>query len=171
MTLETINQGLQYITYGLYIVTTSDGKMKNGMIVNTVFQVTAQPPQVAISVNKQSLTHEILRRSGHFAVMSLAQSATLPFIGIFGFRSGRTFDKFAKVPFTTEKTGCPIVTEHALSFIEARVQQTVDVGTHTIFVGEVIHAGVLNPTEKPLTYDYYHHVIKGKVPSGATHQF
>ena len=171
MTIETINQGLQYITYGLYIVTTSDGEKKNGMIVNTVFQVTAQPPKVAISVNKQSLTHEILQRSGCFAAMPLSQQATLPFIGVFGFRSGRTFDKFSKVPFMTEKTGCPIVTQHALSYLEARVQQTVDVGTHTLFIGEVIHAGVLNPTEKPLTYEYYHHVIKGKVPPGATHQF
>ena len=171
MTIETINQGLQYITYGLYIVTTTDGERKNGMIVNTVFQVAAQPPLVAISVNKQSLTHEILQRSGRFAVMPLSQSATLAFIGVFGFRSGRTCVKFSKVPVTTKETGCPIVTEHTLSYLEARVQQTVDVGTHTIFVGEVSQAGVLNPTEKPLTYDYYHHVIKGKVPPGATHQF
>ena len=169
--LSDINQGLKYITYGLYIVAVSDGEQKNGMILNTVFQVTAQPPRVAISVNKQSLTHEILLRTRCFSAMPLDQTATLPFIGIFGFRTGRNFNKFEKVPFTTGKLGCPLVREHTLSYLETRVQQTLDVGTHTIFVGEVEDAGVFNPTGLPLTYEYYHHVIKGKVPPGATHQF
>lgn len=171
MTLQELNQGLQYITYGLYIVTVADGNQKNGMILNTVFQVTAQPPCIAISVNKQSLTHEILQRTNCFAAMPLNITADLPFIGKFGFRTGRTFDKFANVPFTTGKNGCPIVTLHTLSFMEAQVEQTVDVGTHTIFIGKVTNAGVLQSEGKVLTYDYYYHVIKGKVPPGATHQF
>ena len=171
MTLQELNQGLQYITYGLYIVTVADGDKKNGMILNTVFQVTAEPPRIAISVNKQSLTYEILRRTNCFAAMPLDTSADLPFIGRFGFRTGRTFDKFANVPFTTGKNGCPIITLHTLSFMEAHVEQTVDVGTHTLFIGQVTDAGVLQPEGKALTYDYYHHVIKGKVPPAATHQF
>ena len=171
MTLENLNQGLAYITYGLYIITVSDGTQKNGMILNTVFQVTAEPPRLAISVNKQSLTHEILRRTNCFAAMPLSKSADLPFIGKFGFRTGRTFDKFAQVPFTTGKNGCPIVTAHTLSFLEAQVEQTLDVQTHTIFVGKVTNAGVLSDGGEALTYNYYHHVIKGKVPPGATHQF
>ena len=171
MTTADINQGLQYITYGLYILTVSDGAQKNGMILNTVFQVTATPPQVAVSVNKNSLTHEILLRTKCFAAMPLDQSATLPFIGTFGFRTGRNYDKFASVPFTTGKLGCPLVSAHTLSYLEVQVQQTLDVGTHTLFVGEVKDAGIF-PSENPaLTYDYYHHVIKGKVPPGATHQF
>ena len=171
MTLETLNQGLEYITYGLYIVTVSDGKQKNGMILNTVFQVTATPPRIAISVNKESLTYEILKQTGRFAAMPLDKRADLPFIGKFGFRTGRSFDKFAAVPFTTGKNGCPIVTLHTLSYLEAAVQQTLDVQTHTIFVGEITDAGVLEPGGEALTYDYYHHVIKGKVPPGATHHF
>ena len=171
MILKTLNEGLEYITYGLYIVTVSDEKRKNGMIVNTAFQVTAEPPRLAISVNKQSLTHEILQRSNKFAVMPLSKSADLPFIGKFGFRTGRTFDKFAHVPFTTGENGCPIVTAHTLAYLEARVEQTLDVQTHTIFVGQVTNAGVLSSGGEALTYDYYHHVIKGKLPPGATHQF
>lgn len=171
MTLDELNQGLEYITYGLYIVTVSDGTQKNGMILNTVFQVTAQPPRIAISVNKQSLTHEILQRTRCFAAMPLDKGADLPFIGNFGFRTGRTFDKFSKVHFTTGKNGCPLVTLHTLSFMEASVEQTVDVDTHTIFIGTVTNAGVFSPGGEALTYDYYHHVIKGKVPPGATHQF
>ncbi len=171
MTLPEINEGLHYITYGLYILTVADGEQKNGMILNTVFQVTAEPPRIAVCVNKKCLTHEILQRTRRLAVMPLDTSATLPFIGIFGFRSGRTFDKFSKTSFTTGKNGCPLVTEHTLSFMEAHVQQILDVDTHTLFVGTVQEAGVLNPAGTALTYDYYHHVIKGKVPPGATHQF
>ena len=171
MTCAQINQGLQFITYGLYIVTVADGEQKNGMILNTVFQVTAQPPRVAISVNKQSFTHEILLRTRRFAAMPLDQKATLPFIGNFGFRTGRNFDKFAKVPFTTGELGCPLISLHTLSYLEAQVEHTLDVGTHTLFVGAVKDAGVFNTEGVPLTYEYYHHVIKGKVPPGATHQF
>ena len=169
MTSEELNAGLSYVTYGLYIVTTEYEGQKNGMIVNTVFQVTAQPAQVAISVSKQSLTHELISKSHVFAAMPLDETATLPFIGTFGFRTGRTFDKFAKVPFQTGFLGCPIVQEHTLSFLEVEVRQTVDVGTHTLFIGEVKNVGVLNSDGKAMTYDYYHHVIKGKTPAGATH--
>ncbi len=171
MTIADVNQSLQYITYGLYILTVADGEQKNGMILNTVFQVTADPARVAISVNKQSLTHEILLRTKHFAAMPLAQTATLPFIGRFGFRTGRNFDKFAGVSFTTEASGCPVVREHTLSFVEADVTQLLDVETHTLFVADVTNAGIICPDATPLTYAYYHHVIKGKVPSGATHKF
>ncbi len=169
MSVEEINQGLNYITYGLYIVTTVDGEKKNGLIVNTVFQVTAEPARMAISVNKQSLTHEMILKSRVFAAMPLEESTPLPFIGTFGFRTGRTFDKFAKVPYKTGFLGCPVVTEHTLSYMEVEVQQTVDVGTHTLFIGEVKDAGVLKPQGTALTYAYYHNVIKGKTPKGATH--
>lgn len=166
---QDINEGLNYVTYGLYIVTSADGTRKNGMIVNTVFQVTAEPARVAISVNKNSLTHEIILKSRVFAAMPLEVSTPLTFIGTFGFRTGRTFDKFARVPYQTGVLGCPIVTEHTLSYMEAEVEQTVDVGTHTLFIGQVKEAGVLKPNGHALTYAYYHQVIKGKTPEGATH--
>lgn len=167
---KEVGESLSYITYGLYIVTAADGEKKNGMIVNTVFQVTAEPARMAISVNKNSLTHEYILKSGRFAAMPLSQRTTLPFIGIFGFRSGRTFDKFAEVPYKMGPSGCPIVLKDTLSFMEVKVFQTVDVGTHTLFVGEVTDAGILCCEHGvPLTYEYYHTVIKGKTPPGATH--
>lgn len=169
MAVKDINEGLNYITYGLYIVTSVDGEKKNGMIVNTVFQVTAEPARMAISVNKQSLTHEMILKSRVFAAMPLEQNTPLPFIGTFGFRTGRTFDKFAKVPYETGFLGCPVVTEHTLSYMEVEVCQTVDVGTHTLFIGKVKDAGVIQPNGTALTYAYYHDVIKGKTPAGATH--
>lgn len=169
MAVKDINEGLNYITYGLYLVTSVDGEKKNGMIVNTVFQVTAEPARMAISVNKQSLTHEMILKSRVFAAMPLEQNTPLPFIGMFGFRTGRTFDKFAKVPYKTGFLGCPVVTEHTLSYMEVEVCQAVDVGTHTLFIGTVKDAGVIQPHGTALTYAYYHDVIKGKTPAGATH--
>lgn len=160
---------LGYITYGLYLVTAADGERKNGMIVNTVFQITAEPARVAISVNKESLTHELISKTGRFAAMPLEQNTPLVFIGTFGFRAGRTFNKFEKVPYTDGQNGCPLVKEHTLSYMEVTVQQTVDVGTHTLFIGEVTRAGLIQQQGTPLTYEYYHTVIKGKTPKGATH--
>ena len=170
MTADLINAGLNYITYGLYLITTSDGERNNGMIVNTAFQVTAEPAQIAISVNKASLTHELILKSNKFAAMPLVQQTPMIFIGNFGFRTGRTFDKFAKVSFEKGLLGCPIVKENTLSYMEAEEVQTLDVGTHTLFVGQVKNAGICcHDGDKPLTYEYYHAVIKGKTPKGATH--
>lgn len=168
---KEVGESLSYITYGLYIVTSADGEKKNGLIVNTVFQVTADPARVAISVNKNSLTHEYIQKSGVFAAMPLAQNTTLAFIGIFGFRTGRTFDKFAQVPYKMGSSGCPIVLKDTLSYMEVKVCHSVDVGTHTVFIGDVTDANTLCCEHgTPLTYEYYHTVIKGKTPPGATHQ-
>jgi len=162
-------KGLEYITYGLYIVTSSADGQDGGLIVNTVFQVTAQPARVAISVNKESFTHELISQSKIFAAMPLEQKTDLPFIGRFGFRTMRNFDKFAGLNVRRGVLGAPIVPEHTLSFLEAEVEQTVDVGTHTLFIGKVKNAGGLDVQGQPLTYEYYHNVIKGKTPKGATH--
>lgn len=161
-------ESLNCISYGLYLVTSSDGARNNGLIVNTAFQVSADPAKVAVCVCKNSLTHEIISTSNVFAVMPLEQETPMVFIGNFGFRTGRNFDKFAKVSFTKGQTGAPIVREHTLSCIEARVTQAVDVGTHTLFIGDVA-AGQFFKEGVPLTYAYYHTVIKGKTPAGATH--
>ena len=164
-----ICQSLNELSYGLYIVTSADGAQKNGLIVNTAFQVSADPAKIAVCVCKNSFTHEIISKSGAFNVMPLEQETPMVFIGNFGFRTGRNFDKFAKVSFIDGQNGCPVVQEHTLSCIEARVEQTVDVGTHTLFIGAVTAGQVFKPQGIPLTYVYYHTVIKGKTPPGATH--
>ena len=161
--------GLNCITYGLYIVSSSFEGKDSAMIVNTVFQVSAEPPKVAISVNKECLTYEIIQKSHVFAAMPLEQKTDLPFIGRFGFRTGRNFDKFSGVQITRSSLGLPIVQEHTLSFIEVKVEKEVDVGTHTMFIGTVQDAKCTTLHKEPLTYEYYHKVIKGKAPKGATH--
>ena len=163
-----ICQSLNGITYGLYLVTSSDGTHNNGLIVNTAFQVSADPAKLAVCVCKSSFTHGIILQSCTLNVFPLEQQTPLIFIGNFGFRTGHNFDKFAKVPFTVGQNGCPVVREHTLSCIEVQVVQTVDVGTHTLFIGNVT-AGQIFKQAVPLTYDYYHTVIKGKTPAGATH--
>jgi flavin reductase (DIM6/NTAB) family NADH-FMN oxidoreductase RutF/rubredoxin len=154
------------LTYGLYVVTScADGKA-NGQIANTVFQVTADPARIAVALNKENLTHEYVSRSGVFGVSVLDKETPMPFIGLFGFKSGRDVDKLAEVEHKEGSSGCPVVTENALAVIEARVVSTLDAGTHTIFVGDVVAGDVLRAGE-PLTYACYRDVKKGKAPKTA----
>ncbi len=154
------------ISYGLYIVTSHlDGRL-NGQIVNTVLQVTSEPPRVAVIINKSNLTHEFIAGSKLFGASVLDTSTPMPFIGLFGFKSGRKEDKLSQVDYIQGSTGVPLVTEHCLSVLEAKVVDEVDVGTHTLFVGDVIGAEVLRSGE-PLTYSYYHTNLKGRSPKTA----
>ena len=156
---------LRDISYGLYVVTSHLGEKLNGQIANTVFQVSSEPPRIAISINKQNLTHEYISRSGVFAVSVLEESAPMTFIGLFGFRSGRDVDKLSQAQHRAGTTGSPVVTENALSYLEARVIGQTDAGTHTIFVADVVAGDVLKPGV-PLTYAMYHQK-KGKSPKTA----
>lgn len=150
-----------HLSYGLYIVTSINDGLKNGQIVNTVLQVTSEPPRVAIIINKKNLTHEFIMKSGVFGASVLDSSTPMPFIGLFGFKSGRDVDKLAQVTFIQGLTGCPLVTDNSISVLEAEVSNHVDVGTHTLFVGDVVACDVLKDGQ-PLTYHYYQTHLKGK---------
>ncbi|MGD8227182.1 MAG: flavin reductase family protein [Desulfobacteraceae bacterium] len=154
------------LSYGLYIVTSRNKDRFNGQIVNTVIQVTSDPARVAVIINKKNLTHEFILKSKSFGVSVLEESAPMTFFGPFGFRSGRDFDKFAKVEFKEGVTGCPLVIEHALSCLEAEVFEEIDLGSHTVFIGNVVNSEVLT-TGRPLTYRYYHENLKGKPSKNA----
>ncbi len=158
-------RALWTISYGIYIISakTPDGKM-SGQIANTVFQVTAEPPKIVVCLNKLNLTHEFVQRSEHFSVSVLEEDTPMEFIGMFGFKSGRDLNKFEKCEFRMGQNS-PIVTTHALSYIEAKVTEVLDVGTHTLFVGEVTDADMLKEG-KPLTYATYRE-RKGKAPKTA----
>ena len=154
------------LSYGLYIVTSQSAGKLNGQIVNTVIQVTSDPPRIAVIINKDNLTHEFISKSRVFGVSVLEETAPLKFFGPFGFRSGRDVDKLARVQFKEGVTGSPLVTEHALSVLEAEVFDQVDLGTHTVFMADVVSSEVLK-SGKPLTYHYYHQELKGKSPPAA----
>ncbi len=159
-------KALRKITYGLYIVSSRDADRLNGQIANTVFQVTATPPRVAVCLNRENLTHDFVSKSGIFSVSVLEQETPFKFIGLFGFRSGRDIDKFKEVEHIIGKTGAPIVLAHTLAYMEFEVGGKMDTGTHTLFVGELRGAEIIKEGT-PLTYDYYHRVLKGKSPKKA----
>ncbi len=155
-----------HLSYGLYIVTSITDGRSNGQIVNTVLQVTSDPPRVAVIINKNNLTHEFISKSKVFGASVLDTSTPMTFIGLFGFKSGRDVDKLSQTKFIEGTTGIPLVTEHCLGVLEARVFDQVDVGTHTVFVGDVLSGEILRIGE-PLTYLYYHKHLKGKSPKNA----
>ncbi|MDD3838993.1 MAG: flavin reductase family protein [Clostridia bacterium] len=157
---------LTKLNYGVYIVSSAKEDKLNGQIANCVFQVTAEPAVVAVSINKDNLTHEYIHESGCFSLSVLNTEADFKFIGKFGFRSGRDIDKFEDTEFKEGVTGCPIVTERCSAWLEFKVVDTMDVGTHTLFLGELVDAEILKDVQ-PMTYQYYHEVIKGKSPKSA----
>ena len=128
-------KALHKLSYGLYIVTSLKGDRFNGQVANTVFQITSEPPAVAVSINKNNLTWEFIKESGVFAVSVLCQDTPLSFIGDFGFKSGRDVDELKGVTYRVGQTKAPVVTDNAVSYLEAKVVKEMDVGTHTIFVG------------------------------------
>ena len=157
---------LHNCTYGLYVIGSRKRDRLNGQIANTVFQVTSDPPTIAVSINKQNLTHEFISESKAFTVSILSQDTPLSFIGHFGFKSGREVDKFKDINYKLGELESPIVLDHSLAYLEARVINHIDVGTHTLFIGEVTGANVLSEGE-PMTYAYYHQVKRGTTPKTA----
>jgi len=148
-------KALHKLGYGLYVVTSKKGDRFNGQIANTVFQITSEPPTIAVSINKNNLTWEFIKESGVFAVSVLCQDTPLSFIGHFGFKSGRDIDKLEGINYKIGQTKAPVVIDNAVSYLEAKVIKELDLGTHTIFVGEIMEADILN--EKTcMTYEYYH---------------
>jgi flavin reductase (DIM6/NTAB) family NADH-FMN oxidoreductase RutF/rubredoxin len=155
------------LSYGIYVVTSKKGGDINGQIANTVIQVASEPPTIAVSINKNNLTHEFIKESRVFAASVLCEETPLTFIGQFGFKSGRDINKFEEINDKTGDTGVPIVLDNAVSYLEARVLKEMDVGTHTIFVGEVVNADMVDEYKTSMTYDYYHMIKGGKTPKTA----
>lgn len=154
------------ISYGLYVVSSKMDRRFNGQVANTVFQVAAEPPTIAVSINKQNLTHEFIEESRVFSASILSQEPPLSFIGHFGFKSGRELDKFKDVDHKVGVTGTPVVLENSIGYLEAEVIDSLDCGTHTLFIGRVVDAQIIQDGE-PMTYAYYHEIKRGKAPKTA----
>ncbi len=155
------------LSYGLYVVTSGEEGKFNGQIANTVFQITSEPPTIAVSINKQNFTHEHIAASRRFAVSILEEATPMTMIGRFGFKCGREINKLEDIQCRTGKTGIPIVIDHAVAYIEAEVASEMDCGTHTIFLGRIVECDILDATAEPMTYAYYHKVKGGKAPKNA----
>ncbi|MBD3412812.1 MAG: High molecular weight rubredoxin [Candidatus Aminicenantes bacterium] len=154
------------ITYGLYVISSKKAKKFNGQIANAVIQVTAEPPQILVSLSQNNLTHDFIKESRVFSVSILETDTPLSFIGKFGFRSGRELNKFEDIEYKTSANGTPYVTEYSLGHLECQVSDSIDAGTHTIFIGKVVEAEKLKQGQ-PLTYAQYHDIKKGKTPKNA----
>jgi flavin reductase (DIM6/NTAB) family NADH-FMN oxidoreductase RutF/rubredoxin len=159
-------KALQKFSYGLYIVCSEYDGIANGQISNAIIQVTADPPTIAVSINKQNYTHEIISKSKKFTISILDKDTPMDLIGTFGFKCGRTVNKMEHVNCIQRENMIPIITDHTIAYIEARLINKVDVGTHTIFIGEVTNADLLTDSE-PMTYEYYHLVKGGLSPKSA----
>lgn len=159
-------KALYKISYGMYIISSYKGDKSNAQIANTVFQITSEIPTVAVSINKTNLTHEYISQSGIFAVSVLREETPLSFIGNFGFTSGKDIDKFKNIKSKKGVSGADIVLDNAIAFIEAQVIDSIDVSTHTVFIGKIINAEVLSE-EEPMTYSFYHRVKRGATPRSA----
>jgi flavin reductase (DIM6/NTAB) family NADH-FMN oxidoreductase RutF/rubredoxin len=155
------------ITYGLFIVSSGDTVKGNGFISNTVFQVTAEPPQFAVACNKKNFTAGIIALKKAFSVSILEQDTAPDILGRFGFKSGRDFDKLQGMSVSYGKTGVPIVLNAAIAYLECTLVNTIDTGTHLIFIGELVQSVLLDKSKDPLTYLYYRQVRKGSAPANA----
>jgi flavin reductase (DIM6/NTAB) family NADH-FMN oxidoreductase RutF/rubredoxin len=160
------SSALHKISYGMYIITSRDGDKQNGQTANTVVQITSEPATIAISINKQNLTHLYIQKSKMFAVCVLEKDTPLDYIGRFGFKTGRNLDKLAGLRLMPGRTGAPVVLDHTVAFLEAEVVGSLDCGTHTIFLGKVLDCDIVSPAE-PMTYAYYHEVKRGTSPKTA----
>jgi flavin reductase (DIM6/NTAB) family NADH-FMN oxidoreductase RutF/rubredoxin len=155
------------ITYGLYVVSSFSGEKKNGYIANTAFQVTARPPQMAVSCNRDNYTAELIKKSGLFSVSVLKKEASDKIIGLFGYKSGREVNKFAGVNYFTGASGAPVLIDDTIAWFECRVVKEVEIDSHILFIGEILDFKLLEAEGEPLTYDYYRDVKKMKAPKNA----
>ena len=153
---------LNNITYGLFVLTSADGDKQNGCIINTVMQVTVSPVQIAITVNKTNFTADLIKKSGAFNISCIDESADFSIFKTFGFSSGRDCDKFADFKdFKTAENGIHYICKNTNAFMSAKVVETIDVGSHYMFIAEVTDAQVLSDVPS-VTYAYYHQNIKPK---------
>lgn len=160
------SKGLHKISYGVYIVTSGKDDSCNGQIANSVIQVSSKPAMIAVSINKQNYTYELIKETGVFAVSVLSKEAPLSFIGNFGFKCGRDFDKFEETNYKVGVTGARIVLDYSVAYFEAKVVEEIDAITHTLFIGEIVDVQTLN-NKSQMTYAFYHQVKRGTTPKSA----
>ena len=149
------------IGYGLYVVTSNDGKRDNGLIVNTVTQVTNTPNRIAVTINKENYSHHIIKQTGIMNINCLSQDAPFAVFERFGFQSGRNVDKFADFEALRSDNGLTFLTRYINSFMSLKVDQYVDLDTHGMFICSVTEARVISDKET-MTYSYYHENVKPK---------
>ena len=149
------------ISYGLYVVTSNDGKRDNGLIVNTVTQLTSNPLKVAVTINKDNYSHGTILQSGIMNVNCLTEEAPFKVFEAIGFASGRDKDKFADCTPERSENGLVVLPRYINSYMSLKLLEYVDLGTHGMFICSVTEAKVVSDKET-MTYSYYHKNVKPK---------
>ena len=149
------------IGYGLYVVTSNDGKKDNGLIVNTVTQVTSTPNRVAVTINKENYSHHVIKQSGKMNINTLTVDAPFKVFEAFGFVSGRSVDKFKDCEPLRSANSLAVLPRYINSFMSLKVEQYIDLDTHGMFICSVSEARVISDKET-MTYTYYHENVKPK---------
>ncbi len=149
------------IGYGLYVVTVNDGVKDNGLIVNTVMQLTSEPCRVSVTVSKANYSHDVIKSTGKMNVNCLAESAPFKVFEVFGFQSGREVNKFADCTPNRSENGLVVLPRYINAMLSLAVEQYVDLGTHGMFICAVTESEVISD-EASMTYAYYHANVKPK---------
>lgn len=160
-------RAFEKVTYGIYLVCSGTADNPVGYIANTAFQVSSEPPMFAIACSKNNNTTQIISDTGYFSFAVLREETPAAYLGRFGYRSGRDFDKFSGLETEYCSSGVPVLTGEALAWFECRVEKSVDAGTHILFLGTVISSGVTETEGIPMTYRYYRENKKLLAPKNA----
>ena len=149
------------IGYGLYVVTSHDGNKDNGLILNSIMQVTDSPNRIAVTINKRNYSHDVIRESGKMNVNCLTEEAPFSVFEVFGFQSGRDVDKFANCTPNRTENGLVILPKYINAYFELAVEQYIDLGSHGMFICAITEANVVSSAPS-MTYAYYHANVKPK---------
>lgn len=162
------NKAVFSLSYGLFVLTAADGGKDNGCIINTCIQVADNPKRIAIAVNKNGLTHDMILKTRLFNVSVLSESTPMDVFRHFGFQSGRNTDKFADNNFGAQRSenGVFYLSRYTNAYFSAYVTETVDCGTHTLFIASIVKAKSLGD-EASMTYSYYFKNVKPAPPKKA----
>lgn len=163
--MEIDNKVFRDLSYGMFVVSTKENEKNIGCFVNTVVQITSENPIISVSINKNNYTNGVIRKTNKFAVSILSEDTNSEVIGKFGFFSSKDTNKFENFKFE-EIDDMPVLQENMCGYLICEVVNIVDAGTHDIFLAKVIKTKKTNEF-KPMTYSYYHEVIKGKAPKTA----
>lgn len=153
------------LSYGVYIVSTLDGTRPTGCTANSVMQITSSPAVLAVSINHDNYTNGCIKQCGKLAISILSQDSKPIIIGTFGFHSGKDTDKFEKIDHEFHEE-MPVVKD-SCGYAVCKVIDSVETSTHTVFLAEMIDGGTFEHDAPPMSYAYYHNVIKGKSPKNA----
>ncbi len=154
-------KALNNISYGLYVITSFDGNKHNGFICNSVMQVASNPIKLAVSINKQNYSHDVIKNTGVMNVNVLTEEAPFSVFERFGFKSGRDTDKFLGEEVITTGNGLAIITKNVNACLCLRVEEYIDTNTHGLFICTLEESAVLSD-KNSMTYSYYHKNVKIK---------